>query len=143
VKVVVLKQADESLRRSLSYLSAHYDRRYLIALEKKVRMAMRGLADNPGAGQFETELDWTNAGYRRLIVRDFKIIYRISDDTIVVNDIFDSRRDPRSMKPLWREAKSLTADKGLIHPRMAHCRSAGAKKRSRKGPGQPFAQRRA
>lgn len=98
MRVVVLKQADESLRRSLSYLSAHYDRRYLVALEKQVRIAIRGLADQPGAGQFETELDWTNAGYRRLIVRHFKIVYRIADDTIVVNDIFDSRRDPKRMK---------------------------------------------
>lgn len=94
----MLKQADESLRRSLSYLSAFYDRRYLIALEKKIRQEVRKLADHPGGGQFEAELEWTNAGYRRLIVRDFKIVYRIDQDTIVVNDIFDSRRDPKGMK---------------------------------------------
>lgn len=93
-----MKQADESQRRSLSYLSAFYDRRYLIALEKKIRQEIRKLADHPGAGQFETELEWTNAGYRRLIVRDFKIVYRIDRDTIIVNDIFDSRRDPKRMK---------------------------------------------
>jgi hypothetical protein len=37
-------------------------------------------------------------GHRRVIVRNFKIVYRINDDLVVVNDIFDSRRDPGRMK---------------------------------------------
>ena len=39
-----------------------------------------------------------NLGHRRVIVRNFKIVYRIMDDLVVVNDIFDSRRDPDRMK---------------------------------------------
>ncbi len=98
MKVVVLAQANDSLRRSLQYLRAYYDMRYLRALERAVRAKIRWLSDSPGAGRFETELDWTNAGYQRLIVRDFKIVYRIDGGTIVVNDIFDSRRDAKMKK---------------------------------------------
>lgn len=39
-----------------------------------------------------------NLGHRRVIVKNFKIVYRIENDLIVVNDIFDSRRDPDRMK---------------------------------------------
>ncbi|MFT3884083.1 MAG: type II toxin-antitoxin system RelE/ParE family toxin [Flavobacteriales bacterium] len=70
----------------------------MLALEVAIRQRIRWLKDHPGAGQFEPELEWANAGHRRIIVRDFKIIYRIDGDTIVVNDIFDSRQDPRKMK---------------------------------------------
>lgn len=98
MKVVVLAQANDSLRRSLRYLSAYYDRRYLKALERKVRREIAWLGDNPGAGQFEPEMEFTNAGYRRLVVGKFKVVYRIVEDTIVVNDIFDARRDPKEMR---------------------------------------------
>ena len=99
MKVIVLHQAREGFKRSLRYLSAHYDKRYLKGLKRKVVKELRWLGDNPGAGQVEPELEWMNAGYRRLVVGPFKIVYRIMGNTIVVNDIFDARRDPERMKP--------------------------------------------
>ncbi len=98
MKVVVLAQASQSLKRSLQHLALHYDRRYLLAVQRAIKQKIRWLADNPGAGQFEPELDWTDMGYRRIVVKDFKIVYRMDGDVIVVNDIFDSRRDPGRMK---------------------------------------------
>jgi len=98
VKVIVLAQANDSVKRSLQYLTTLHDRRYLLALERAIRKQIRSLADHPGAGQFELELDWANAGYRRAIVKDFKIVQRIDGNVIVVNDIFYSRRDPKRMK---------------------------------------------
>jgi len=98
VKVLVLAQANDSLRRSLQYLSRYYDQRYLLAMERLIRQRIKWLADNPGGGQFEPELEWSNKGYRRLVVKEFMIIYRIDDEVIVVYDIFDSRRDPTRMK---------------------------------------------
>jgi len=98
MKVIVLPQAEESLKRSNQHLSEVYDRRYLKNLERLVRRKIRWLGVNPGAGQFEPELAWMNLGHRRIIVRNFKVIYRFIGDMIVVNDIFDSRRDPDRMR---------------------------------------------
>ena len=98
MKVVILQQATESLKRSIHHLKPHYDKRYLVALQLAIKEKIRWLADNPGAGQFEPELDWTNRSYRRVVVKDFKIVHRIDGDVIVVNDIFDSRQDPKKMK---------------------------------------------
>lgn len=98
MKVIVLPKAEDSLKGSMLHLSKFYDRRYLKNLERLVRRKIRWLGNNPGAGQFEPELAWMNLGHRRIIVRNFKIVYRILDDLIVVNDIFDSRRDPDRMR---------------------------------------------
>ena len=98
MKVIVLPQAEESLKRSIHELSAFFEPRYLRDLERSVRRKIRWLGGNPVAGQFEPELAWMNMGHRRVIVRNFKIVYRINDDLVVVNDIFDSRRDPGRMK---------------------------------------------
>ena len=49
MKVIVLPQAEESLKRSIHELSAFYELRYLRDLERSVRR----LGGNPGAGQFE------------------------------------------------------------------------------------------
>jgi hypothetical protein len=36
--------------------------------------------------------------YRRLVVGNFKVIYRIEKDLIYVTDIFDARQDPKRMR---------------------------------------------
>ena len=53
MKVIVLPQAEESLKRSIHELSAFYELRYLRDLERSVRRKIRWLGGNPGAGQFE------------------------------------------------------------------------------------------
>jgi toxin ParE1/3/4 len=98
MKVIVLPQAEESMKRSIQHLSEFYDRRYLKNLERLVRRKIRWLGGNPGAGQFEPELAWMNLGHRRIIVRNFKVLYRLVGEHVVVNDIFDSRRDPDRMR---------------------------------------------
>lgn len=58
----------------------------------------RQLIHWPHAGQVEVWLAGREYEYRRLVVGNFKIIYRIVDDMIHVTDIFDARQDPKRMR---------------------------------------------
>lgn len=53
---------------------------------------------HPHAGQVEIYMDDRAHQYRRLVVGNFKIIYRIDGEWIRVTDIFDARQDPRRMR---------------------------------------------
>lgn len=58
----------------------------------------RRLIQWPRAGQVEIWLAGRDHEYRRLVVGNFKIIYRIEADVIHVTDIFDARQDPNRMR---------------------------------------------
>ncbi|MEO8067515.1 MAG: hypothetical protein ABI599_07480 [Flavobacteriales bacterium] len=98
MKLIVLRQANDSFGRSLRHLASVYSRTYLNALRRKVKAELVWLKENSGGGQFEDQLAHLNNGYRRLVVAPFKIVYRIEGNTVVVTDIFDARRDPKEMK---------------------------------------------
>ena len=46
--------------------------------------------------QYQTE-EALGKNYRRIIIRHFKIIYRVEKDTIRILQVFDSRQDPKKM----------------------------------------------
>ena len=56
------------------------------------------LKSNPHLGPIEEQLQELVQGHRYLVTGNFKIIYRIVDQTVYVTDVFDTRQDPDSMK---------------------------------------------
>lgn len=53
----------------------------------------------PKAGMVEEWLSKGRSQYRRWVVGHVKIIYRVTRDAVRVVDFFDSRQDPRKMRP--------------------------------------------
>jgi plasmid stabilization system protein ParE len=98
MKVVVSDEALERFDRALDWYEGILSERQMLGIVDDVRNAVAYLAAHPGAGQFEPWLDHEGKGARRWIVGHFKIIYRVSDGTLHITDIFDSRQDPRRMK---------------------------------------------
>lgn len=66
-------------------------------VESVIREADR-LLMFPNAGQVEELMGIRPHIYRRLVVGNFKIIYRIEGEMIYVTDIFDTRQDPKRMR---------------------------------------------
>ena len=56
------------------------------------------LIQNPPQGQREEYLQDLNENHRRIIEGNFKIIYKINENTIYIVDFFDSRQSPDKMK---------------------------------------------
>ena len=52
------------------------------------------LGHNPLMGQIEELLDEYAEGYRRVVEGDYKIIYWIASESIIVESIFDCRQNP-------------------------------------------------
>ncbi|MBL0127412.1 MAG: type II toxin-antitoxin system RelE/ParE family toxin [Flavobacteriales bacterium] len=74
------------------------------SLEKREEMVDRVLEEAkrliqwPNAGQVEVWMEGREHVYRRLVVGNFKVIYRVDDEVIYVTDIFDARQDPSKMR---------------------------------------------
>ena len=56
------------------------------------------LVENPYLGVVEEYLEHLNLDHRRMIEGHCKIIYRISENYIYVTEVFDTRKDPNTMK---------------------------------------------
>ena len=70
----------------------------LIEIRNGILDAADTLLLQPLQGQAEPYLEHLELGHRRLVVDNYKIIYRVIDEIIYITDIFDSRQDPNKMK---------------------------------------------
>ncbi len=44
------------------------------------------------------QIDEINPAYRRIIVRHYKVVYKVEKQTILILNIFDTRQDPSKSK---------------------------------------------
>ena len=100
MKFIITNQSLDRLEDSLTF----YLKDLQIPLEKvaeikeRLLLSTNRLVKNPYIGQIEPYLVKLNKAHRRIIEGNFKIIYRIENETIYVTDFFDSRKDPEEMK---------------------------------------------
>jgi plasmid stabilization system protein ParE len=59
--------------------------------------AIDSLCDQPLKGAYEPWLARLKMGHRRLLVGNFKVVYRVLKTKVIVVDIFDARQDPKRM----------------------------------------------
>jgi plasmid stabilization system protein ParE len=57
------------------------------------------LKSHPNLGQEEENLRGLGLGHRYLVESNYKFIYRVADNIVIISDIFDTRQDPEKMKP--------------------------------------------
>ncbi len=70
-------------------------RRIRSAIVKKAML----LKSHPNLGQEEENLKSMELGHRYLVEGNYKIVYRVAVNIVVISDIFDTRQDPEKMKP--------------------------------------------
>jgi plasmid stabilization system protein ParE len=98
VKLVITDHAIAHLVESVELTGKDMSLERREALVEKVLRETDRLLEFPKGGQVEQLMDSRPFEYRRLVVGNFKIIYRIDGEVIYVTDIFDARQDPRRMR---------------------------------------------
>ncbi len=97
MKLRFTEQALKSFQECLDFLSPEVPADKIIEIRDRILAKTGQLAVNPGLGQPEELLASLGLSHRRLIEGNYKIIYRVMDDTVIITDIFDSRQDPGKM----------------------------------------------
>ena len=60
--------------------------------------ATRLLEQFPFGGQVEPWLEHHRLGHRRVVVGNYKVVYRVHQDEVRIIDVFDARQDPGKMR---------------------------------------------
>ena len=71
-------------------------------LRKKIFSTTKQLEVQPLSGQIEFALDHLKEGHRYLVVGNYKIVYKVIGELILITDLFDTRQNPLKINDLKR-----------------------------------------
>lgn len=97
MKILWTDFAIKNLKDIFSYYATKANKNVAHKIRKQILTSTKQLIHTPELGQIEFNLVELNQGHRYLVCRNYKIIYKIVDDQIIINDIFDTRQDPIKM----------------------------------------------
>lgn len=97
--------AIENLKEIFDYYSLKSSNKTVYKIRKQILNATKQLVNNPESGQVEVNLQKLKQNHRYLVSGNYKIIYRINKNQIIVNDVFDTRQNPVKMNDENRNKK--------------------------------------
>ena len=97
MKIVWTDFAIRNLKDIFEYYSIEANKILAHKIRKQILKSSKQLIKNPNSGPIEPNLTILNKNYRYLLSGHFKLIYRIVDTEIIINDVFDTRQNPTKM----------------------------------------------
>lgn len=100
MKVKLTAHARRRLRELRAYHAENGNEAKGTTITRAILEKSKKLGQYPELGQEEPHLKHLGRGHRYLLVDSlYKIIYLIVKPIIFITDIFDTRQDPKEMKP--------------------------------------------
>ena len=105
MKIVWTDFAIENLKQIFEYYSAKANKKVAHKIRKQILSSTKQLINNPESGQIELNLEKLNQKHRYIVCENYKVIYKIENSEIIINDIFDGRQNPIKMTDEKRKSK--------------------------------------
>lgn len=97
MKIIWTDFAIKNLKAIFDYYSVNGAKQVAHKVRKQIFNSVRQLINNPNSGQLELNLEELSEKYRYLVVGNYKLIYRIVENQIVINDVFHTKQNPFKM----------------------------------------------
>jgi plasmid stabilization system protein ParE len=97
MKIIWSNFAIENLKDIFDYYTINANKKVAHKIRKQILNSTKQLIKNPESGQIEFYLDKLKQNHRYVLSGHYKIIYRIENDKIFINDVFDARQNPNKM----------------------------------------------
>ena len=94
MKIVWTDFAVRNLKDIFDYYSIKVNKKVAHKIRKQILKSSKQLMNNPKSGSVEPDLISINKEYRYLVSGNYKLIYKIVDNEIIINDVFDTRQNP-------------------------------------------------
>jgi toxin ParE1/3/4 len=105
MQIVWTDFAIENLKDIFDYYSEKASKTTAHKFRVQILNSTKHLLKHPKLGQIEFSLKVLNQSHRYLIVGNYKIIYRLCGNEIIINDVFDTRQSPVKMNDENRNRK--------------------------------------
>ncbi len=97
MKVIYTAEAEKRLKDIFSYYNLNAGRRVALKIVNEIITETETLQNNPNLGVREPLLQNRKLHYFFIVIKNYKVIYRISEDLIIVSTIFDTRQNPKKI----------------------------------------------
>ena len=94
MKIRFTQKAKDQLIEIFEYYKDNSQARYGRQIRAKIISRTSLLKDHPYTGQEEENLKHLQQGHRYLVEGNYKIIYRVEGNAVLIIRIFDTRQDP-------------------------------------------------
>ncbi|MCH7397567.1 type II toxin-antitoxin system RelE/ParE family toxin [Belliella sp. DSM 107340] len=105
MKIVWTDFAIRNLKDIFDCYSTRVNKKVAHKIRLQILKSSRQLKYNPNSGSIDPNLISLNKNHRYLISGYYKLIYRVVEDKVVINDVFDTRQDPSKMIDEKRKTK--------------------------------------
>jgi toxin ParE1/3/4 len=105
MRIIWTDFAIENLKSIFDYYAIKANRKVAHKIRKQILDSTKQLSQNPESGQLELYLENLNKQHRYIVSSNYKIIYRVDNKNIVINDVFDVRQNPIKMMDEERNIK--------------------------------------
>ena len=96
-KIVWTDFAIKNLKNIFDYYSTQSDKKVAQKITRQILKSSKQLQHNPDSDPTESNLMELRKNHRYLVSGHYKLIYRIMDSQIIINDVFDTRQNPSKM----------------------------------------------
>ena len=105
MKIIWTDFAIENLKEIFDYYSIKASKKVAHKIRKQIFESTKQLVKNPKSGQTEINLEKLKQNHRYLVSGNYKVIYKVFEDEIIIVDIFDVRQNPSKMNDENRKNK--------------------------------------
>jgi plasmid stabilization system protein ParE len=99
MRVIITVFAKQEIRKTASYIQKEFGKTSKDNFLQSVRLTIKLIGANPYLGPIEQSLDELPGNYRSILVNSLnKMVYSIKNDHILIEDLWDVRREPNLLK---------------------------------------------
>ncbi|MBV6646851.1 MAG: type II toxin-antitoxin system RelE/ParE family toxin [Cyclobacteriaceae bacterium] len=98
VKVIWSKRASSQFERNIKYIKEEQGVSYAETVLNKILSSTALLGRTPKMGRVEPLLEHKKTEYRFIVVWSYKIIYRVTSDSVTISRVFHTSRNPNKLK---------------------------------------------
>ena len=89
--------AIRNLKDIFDYYSTQAGKKVAHKIRRQILKSSKQLQLNSNSGPIEPNLTRLKKNHRYLVSGHYKLIYRIMDNQVIINDVFDTRQNPSKM----------------------------------------------
>ncbi|WP_336731744.1 type II toxin-antitoxin system RelE/ParE family toxin [Chryseobacterium sp. VD8] len=97
MKIIWTEFAIENLKIIFDYYASKANKNVAHKIRKQIFKSTKQLIQNPQSGQLELHLEKLNQQHRYILSGNYKIIYKLDHEYIIIHDVFDARQNPTTM----------------------------------------------
>lgn len=94
MKIIYTEEAERRLKDIFNYNNLKANRRIAFKIVTEIISETEILETKPNIGVREPLLENRNFQYFYLVIKNYKVIYRISEDFVIISTVFDTRQNP-------------------------------------------------